>query len=139
MAGDDESSVGCGLCRDGRMHVPIGGPSVLDATEATGAFGGKRAARSRTTLRRNAASGRVAGEGEDARPIVGFTVEITSLRFSHEGAVERDLSNVRYLAHRPFTDSSQVAVRPISDIRESRNVAAELTVASLGSLRQPLP
>ena len=81
MAGDNKSSVGCGLCRAGRMHVPIGGPLSLDASEATGAFGGKRAARSRATLRRNAASGRVAAAGEDGRLIGGFAVEGTSFPF----------------------------------------------------------
>ena len=74
-------SVGCGLCRTGRMHAPIGGPLVLDASEATGAFGGKRAARSRSTLRRNGASGRIAGDGEHGPPTVGFAVAITSFGF----------------------------------------------------------
>ena len=98
VAGDDESSVGCGLRRAGRMHVPIGGPLSLDAPEANGTFGGKRAARSRGTLRRNGASGRIAGDGEHYRPIIGFAVAITSLGRNREGAVERDLSNVRYPA-----------------------------------------
>ena len=90
------------------MHVLIGSPPAHNASKATGAFGGKRAARSRVTLRRNAANGRVAGEGEDGRQIVGFAVAITSLGFGHEGAVERDLSNVRFPAP---TGRSPIQVR----------------------------
>lgn len=63
------------------MHVLIGCPPSHNASEATGAFGGRRAARSRVTLRHNAANGRVAGEGEDGRPIVGFAVEGASFPF----------------------------------------------------------
>ena len=74
-------NVGCGLCRTGRVHVRIGCPPSHNASGATGAFGGRRAARSRVTLRRNAANGPVAGEGEDGRPIVGFAVECPSFPF----------------------------------------------------------
>lgn len=54
VAGDDESSVWCGLCRAGRMHVPIGGLQSLNAFEAIGAFGESAL---HAAIRRCAASG----------------------------------------------------------------------------------
>ena len=119
-------SVGCGLCRTGRMHVPIGGPLVFDASEATGAFGGKRAARSRSTLRHIGASGRIAGDGEHGPPTVGFAVAITSFGFSHEGAVERDLSNVRYPAP---TGRSPIQVRWQDSTHQERSGPTALASA----------
>ena len=49
-----------------------------------------------------------AGDGEHDRPIIGVAVAITSLGFNREGAVERELSNVRYPAP---TGRSPIQVR----------------------------